>query len=439
MNRLLSGHRPWRAVVLALLVGMATLARGAEPGVEIRDGDRIVLLGGTFIERLQVEGFLECQLVSAFRDRRFSVRNLGWSGDTVWGEARAVFGTPQDGFQRLLKDTRDAKPTLILLQYGGNEAQAGSAGLEEFVTQYGRLLDALATTQARLVLLSPPRREKIPGPLPDPASYNGYLAEYAQRIAELARQRGLAYVPALDLYDPLPDQVGATDPTARFYFTDNGLHPHAVGAAIVAERLATKLGAPPARWQVRLADRAVQQAQGVTVRELDWSAQQVRFRATAGRLPSPTILAHGLRSRPGQAERSSDTAGAGAPATRVVRPDQIAELAVAGLAAGEYELLVDGKAVAKGTAEQWQVGVKFELAADIAQADALRKAIQDKDQLYFHRYRPQNETYLFLFRKHEQGNNAVEIPQFDPLVAAQEAALLELRTPRERTCELRRL
>ncbi len=39
-----------------------------------------------------------------------------------------------------------------------------------------------------------------------------------------------------------------------------------------------------------------------------------------------------------------------------------------------------------------------------------------KDQLFFHRYRPQNETYLFLFRKHEQGNNAVEIPQFDPLI-----------------------
>jgi len=39
------------------------------------------------------------------------------------------------------------------------------------------------------------------------------------------------------------------------------------------------------------------------------------------------------------------------------------------------------------------------------------------------------ETYLFLFRKHEQGNNAVEIPQFDPLIAAKEKEIAELKKP----------
>jgi hypothetical protein len=55
--------------------------------------------------------------------------------------------------------------------------------------------------------------------------------------------------------------------------------------------------------------------------------------------------------------------------------------------------------------------------------EALRSKILAKDQLFFHRYRPQNETYLFLFRKHEQGNNAVEIPQFDPLIEAADQAI----------------
>jgi hypothetical protein len=48
---------------------------------------------------------------------------------------------------------------------------------------------------------------------------------------------------------------------------------------------------------------------------------------------------------------------------------------------------------------------------------ALRTMIVRKNELFFHRWRPQNVTYLFGFRKHEQGNNAVEIPQFDPLIA----------------------
>ena len=39
-----------------------------------------------------------------------------------------------------------------------------------------------------------------------------------------------------------------------------------------------------------------------------------------------------------------------------------------------------------------------------------------KDELFFNRWRPQNETYLFGFRKHEQGQNGKEIPMFDPLI-----------------------
>ncbi len=46
----------------------------------------------------------------------------------------------------------------------------------------------------------------------------------------------------------------------------------------------------------------------------------------------------------------------------------------------------------------------------------LRDLLATKNELYFHRYRPQNETYLRGFRKHEQGQNAKEIAQFDELI-----------------------
>ncbi len=58
--------------------------------------------------------------------------------------------------------------------------------------------------------------------------------------------------------------------------------------------------------------------------------------------------------------------------------------------------------------------------------DELRRAIVEKNRLYFYRWRPSNETYLFGHRKHEQGNNAVEIPQFDPLVAEKEQQIAAL-------------
>ena len=52
-----------------------------------------------------------------------------------------------------------------------------------------------------------------------------------------------------------------------------------------------------------------------------------------------------------------------------------------------------------------------------------RKEIFAKNQLFFHRYRPQNETYLRGFRKHEQGQNAKEIKEFDALIAQAETRI----------------
>ena len=60
--------------------------------------------------------------------------------------------------------------------------------------------------------------------------------------------------------------------------------------------------------------------------------------------------------------------------------------------------------------------------------NALRAAILRKNEWFFHRSRPANMAYIFGFRKREQGNNAVEIPQFDELIAAEEKRIAALRS-----------
>ena len=67
-----------------------------------------------------------------------------------------------------------------------------------------------------------------------------------------------------------------------------------------------------------------------------------------------------------------------------------------------------------------ELGVKLHPRLGTPEAQALRMVIRRKNKLFFDRSRPQNMAYIFGFRKHEQGRNAVEIPQFDPLVEAQE-------------------
>lgn len=61
------------------------------------------------------------------------------------------------------------------------------------------------------------------------------------------------------------------------------------------------------------------------------------------------------------------------------------------------------------------------------QLDTLRKVVVEKNRLFFYRWRPQNETYLHGFRKHEQGNNAKELAEFEPMVAEKEKEIAKLR------------
>ena len=63
------------------------------------------------------------------------------------------------------------------------------------------------------------------------------------------------------------------------------------------------------------------------------------------------------------------------------------------------------------------------------QYHAVRLEIAKKNELYFHRWRPQNITYLFGFRKHEQGNNAADIARFDPFIRESEERIAGLQQP----------
>ena len=59
--------------------------------------------------------------------------------------------------------------------------------------------------------------------------------------------------------------------------------------------------------------------------------------------------------------------------------------------------------------------------------ESLRSRILKKNVWWFHRSRPANMAYVFGFRKREQGQNAVEIPQYDQLIVEEEQAIALLR------------
>jgi lysophospholipase L1-like esterase len=395
-----------------------TMSRGEQPGnvstptlapTPLVAGDRVVLLGDGFIERMQHDGYLETRLTSRLPGTSVTFRNLGWSGDTVQGIARAVFGTPEEGFARLMKDVTEAEPTVIVVAYGGNEAHAGEAGWNDFQQQLRRLLDELVgSTGARLMLLVPRPYEKLPPPLPDTASYNRKLERYVGVLRDEAVRRGIPLIPAAD-------RPGAD----HHRWTTDGIHLTEAGAWHVAARLADSLGYGDTPWQFDVDVRSgTYNAENVSLQSWQKSEHRHEWTLLDRYLPAPF---------------PPDTA-----------PPDPAELPyghiqVRGLPPGTYQLLVEGVPAVTATAAQWEAGQPLPLRAGQGQVEELRRTIREKNELYFHRHRPQNETYLFLFRKHEQGNNAVEIPQFDPLISEKEEEIARLRLPRPGKYELVRI
>src|SRR5438067_12994258 len=113
-----------------LLVALVPLGARAADAFTLKDGDRVVLIGSTLIEREQRYGYWETALTSRFPGVTF--RNLGWSGDNVFGLAQASFGTVADGFKHRKEHVEALKPTVILVGYGSNESFDGEAGLPRF-------------------------------------------------------------------------------------------------------------------------------------------------------------------------------------------------------------------------------------------------------------------------------------------------------------------
>ncbi len=289
-------------IALALLFSMSVAMEASADEFQLKDGDRVVFLGNTLVERAQEYSEWEAQLTQAARGKKVIFRNLGWSGDTVLAESRGLFDPPAAGYKRTQELIQELKPTVIVIGYGTVESFRGPQGVKDFVAQYQQLRKDLLKNNARLIHISPILMEAASFPeLAEGVDQrvefaNKNLNLYAEAVQKISAESGELFV---DFRDAQRNKPAGT------VWTENGLHMSRHGYAETAKVLTQQLGG--------------------TVSETD-------------------------------------------------HPE-------------------------------------------------LKELIRRKNELFFHRWRPQNFTYLLGFRKHEQGQNAIEIAQFDPLIAELETQI----------------
>ena len=345
---------------------------------ELKNGDRVVFLGNSLFENDFQYGYLELALTTRWPDRDVTFRNLGWTGDNVFGVARSTITNPPTAYELLMEHLTKAQPTVVFVAYGGIEAEEGEAGIPTFTEGLNKLLNKIDSLGAKAILVSP-----IPiltaDSVANPANRNAMLERYSAVMAKMASARGKRFV---DVFKP----ILAMSKTVTL--TENGIHLNETGYYCLATILESELGLPP-------------RSQSVTIT----TTPNTSFTISENQLPLPL---------------PSNESG-------LVNTGQI--LKIPGLKKGIYTLTADGSTLKTASAKDWEVGVAIRQGRSFEQVRALRQMIVKKNELFFFQYRPPNTTYILGFRSYEQGRHAKGLEEQSIIIKWLEGQIAQSRKP----------
>ncbi|WP_157972049.1 GDSL-type esterase/lipase family protein [Pleomorphovibrio marinus] len=392
MTQNMLANTNYRLVVALVFLFFLGFSATAQEKFELRDGDRVVLLGSGIIENEQQYGWLESLFTSLWPDRYISFRNLGWSGDTVFGEARTYYTSQPSPFELLISQVKAVNPSLAILAYGMVESEKGEQGLATFTEGLNTLLDSLDKLSTKVVLLSP---LSLTHQLKSEKERTTQDANtYYTRIKTVADERGLTHIDINPLMVNHGKQIMGT-----------GVHLNEKGYAWLAAYIREALGFPIQESNLQIDWRKKEVLTSSEISNLKWENKENLFSLSLIYEYLPIPLPDRIESQP--------------------------TIMVKGLKKGQYGLRINEEIVAVGTHQEWEKGIVLQQGPGIRQSERLRETIQKKDEIYFRQYRPQNRTYILGFRAYEQGRHEEDLKDLDLLVAWLDGQINQLKQPQQ--------
>lgn len=378
----------------------------SKPTFELNNGDRVVFLGNSLFENDLQYGYLELALTTRWPDRNVTYRNIGWTGDTVFGEARSYISSPS-ACDLLIEQLTKIEPTIVFIAYGGIEALEGEAGLSRFNKGLNRLLDKVDELRAKAILLSPvPLLSSLSSE--ELVRRNTMLDLYASDIAKTASERGILFVDIFNAF--LERNKSAT-------LSDNGFHLNENGYYYLASVIEKELGLAP-RTELVTINVSRHGAEATTSAEIlnpENNNGNIQFSINEEYLPLPL------------------------PEQQVASVHNGRVLRITGLKRGLYTLTTDGTELITASADKWKDGVQIKNGPSFSQAAQLREKIIKKNELFFHQYRPLNRTYIIGFRSHEQGRHAKGLEELSTIITWLEGQIALNRMPKPKLYQLTRI
>ena len=379
-------------VLLSLVISLCFACQSKkeqqnESHLEKKDVQRIALIGGTLISSMENYGYFEKALLQHFPNNSVSLRNIGWPADDVYGLARAQFGSAQNtrswqppsaeeglGAKVLMEHIEAAAPKTLIIGYGSEAAKImNDSEFEIFTSGYQRLLEFAEGKGIKLILVAPPKQEKVLG---HPIDWqNKGLKKATDFIQKQAQERGHLFV---NLYDEL-----IIDPNQQVY-TENGVQLNQAGYEKMSEILLDKLGIKNlANFAIKLAeDAAIINTTDCEIKDWVKTVNGVSFNLQ--------------------------------PEKMLYRGKVHSENPVA--------IFINGELYSKNQDTiSW-----INLRQDSLEDARLLATIQEKNRLHRYRLQPLNEAYIYLFRRHEMGHLAYEMDDLHQLVEEKEQEINRL-------------
>jgi glucose/arabinose dehydrogenase/HEAT repeat protein len=420
---LVIGHSPLVIALmrfLAVALVLALTARAVEPAApfEILEGDRVLLLGDTLLERENIYGYLETRMHEQFPDRHFTVRNLSRSGETPRGGSRASFDGSDQGWERLKQDIARVRPTVVFLGFGM------AASLQEMTDRRGGGGDKGGRGTGELggdITLTPdPARAGA-----EPMTAARFKRELGELMDAIAAQAAVSAAGAAPGSTPVPG-VGSGVPPER----TSGDAPEVTTALAPDASAKVREGGTPSPT------RETRVLPGIPVRFVLLSPiRHEDLRAVRPGLPDPAEHNKLLEEYSKAIEELARERGA-----RFATLMKMA--AKRGLSNEPDPLNIrsiktdDGIHLTEFGNYVMSFYVRSQLHLYYPNVitrpfvpSPLRAAVIRKNELLSHQFRPANSTSPSGSRKPEQDQNAGETPVLAPLIEAAEAEIDRLKRP----------
>ena len=339
-------------------------AGAQESGLGIEAGDSIVFLGDSITHQALYTQYLETFFLTRYPDRRLHFHNAGVSGD------RAA-----DALARFDDDVAAHQPKVVTLLLGMNDGAYEDFHPETF-QQYAEgmssLLDRIEAIGARPIVLSPTMfdHHQLGLKMQDPEfrfrdrsfspQYNALLAFYGAWLRERSGERGLLFA---DQWAPMNAHTfSIRRATPDFTLVPDAIHPAPAGHFLMAYELLWQIG-PERRGvsSIVVTPRGNRWRSSPEVEDLEVSENRdrVTFTHRAGSLPWVVPESAWEGTKKWDAEPG---ARIGYEMTKAGHRLSNERLKIAGLAAGQYEIRIDGESI--GEFSHLSLGAKIELQAN---------------------------------------------------------------------------